>query len=63
MQLLSKLKELIGAEQEEEPISPRVEPIVSPPTQSPKDRDATRPSYRIVDQKWRKIQKAIDQAG
>ena len=63
MQLLSKLRKLIGGEQEQLLSGPNDERTATRPMQSPRDRDATRPSYRITDQKWQKIQKAIDQAG
>jgi hypothetical protein len=63
MQLLSKLRKLIGGEQEQLFTMPNDEPSSSHSSQSARDREATRPSYRITDQKWQKIQKAIDQAG
>ena len=63
MELLSKLRKLIGGEQEQLFTLPKDEPHGSHPRQSARDREATRPSYRITDQKWQKIQKAIDQAG
>lgn len=63
MQLLSKLKKLIGGEQEQRFTTPNDELHSSHPRQSARDREATRPSHRITDQKWQKIQKAIDQAG
>ena len=63
MRLLSKLRKLIDGEQEQLLNGPNDERIATRPMQAPRDRDATRPSYRITDQKWQKIQKAIDQAG
>jgi hypothetical protein len=63
MQLLSILRKLIGGEQEQLFTMPNDEPYGDHPRQSTTDREATRPSHRITDQKWQKIQKAIDQAG
>ena len=63
MQLLSTLKKMIGGEQGQLLNSVIDERSATRPMQSPIDRDATRPTYRITDQKWQKIQKAIDQAG
>jgi hypothetical protein len=63
MQLWSKLRKLIGGEQEQLFTRPNDEPNGGYPRQSARDREATRPSHRITDPKWQKIQKAIDQAG
>jgi hypothetical protein len=63
MQLLSKLSKLISGEQSQpHPFQSDSRPATRP-TQPPQDRDATRPSYRISDEKWLEVQKAIDQAG
>jgi hypothetical protein len=62
MQLLAKLRKLIGEEQEQL-LSGHNERTGTRPMKSLVDPDATRPSYRITDQKWQRIQKAIDQAG
>jgi hypothetical protein len=63
MQLLSILRKLIGGEQEQLFTMPNDEPHGDHPRQATRDREATRPSHRITDQKWQRIQKAIDQAG
>jgi hypothetical protein len=63
MQFLSKLSKLITGEQPQ-PLTPQFDGRpATRPVQTPQDRDATRPSYRINDEKWLRIQKAMDQAG
>ena len=59
MQLLSTLNKLINGEKPQQDD----DRTATRPIQVPRDRDATRPSFRISDEKWHKIQKAIDQAG
>ena len=63
MQLLSKLSKLIIGEQPQPHSFQSDERVATRPMQPPRDSDATRPTYRISDEKWFKIQKAIDQAG
>lgn len=63
MQLLSKLSKLISGEEPQPSPSESDDRLATRPMQPPRDHDATRPSYRISDEKWLKIQKAIDQAG
>lgn len=64
MPLFSKLNKLITGQQQPAVASPRDERSATRPMQGRHPHDeATRPSYRIRDEKWLRIQKAIDQAG
>lgn len=64
MQLLSNLGKFIGRDKKAVEASPSEDMLETRPMRIPKDfHERTRPSQRINDQKWLKIQKAIDQAG
>jgi len=61
--LLSTLSRLFNGEKPQQNVLQVDDRTATRPMQVPRDSDATRPSYRIGDQEWLKIQKAIDQAG
>jgi hypothetical protein len=69
MEFWSVLSKLITGQEQEvivpySPSKPRDERPATRPVQMTKDQDdSTRPTYRIRDKKWLKIQKAMDQAG
>jgi hypothetical protein len=64
MQLLSALSKLITGEQEKITLRQQDDRSATRPMEGPKrPEDRTRPSQRIRDEKWLKIQKVIDQAG
>ena len=64
MQLLSALSKLITGEQENITLRQQDDRSATRPMEGPKHpEDRTRPSQRIRDEKWLKIQKVIDQAG
>jgi hypothetical protein len=71
MEFWSVLSKLIAGEEQEviAPYSsanskPKNERPATRPVQLTKEQDdSTRPTYRIRDKKWLKIQKAMDQAG
>jgi hypothetical protein len=61
MQLFSSLNKLINKDKKPVPAQPPDDQLETRPMRIPNER--TRPSRSINDQKWLKIQKAIDQAG
>lgn len=67
MQLLSNLNRFMGRDKKAIVTPPPEDQLETRPMRIPKDfherSERTRPSQRINDQKWLKIQKAIDQAG
>lgn len=63
MGLLSTLSRLFNGKKPQEIVLQVDDRTETRPMQVHRDLDATRPSYRIGDQEWLKIQKAIDQAG